>query len=754
MSLTLYTDHYGAAKNGNILPDDGKSYPVTVIDPAGHIQIGEAVWLDNGIQFSYYSGTRIMEISYIKEKCEPKVDLLKRPGSFRPFLISKNPNFKEFEALLDKDCKTHEYFIIGSKIVHEPDRVERFSRELKLPDIIVPLDKKIKIVMGDVQSGKTWSIISLALSYKYDKRMTCFIVIRNSLDDLYQITTRFNDMTKDYFAKNPDDPIFVSLERGKEATEQKIYEAMEDAKPQIFIVMRSTTDIGPVNSMIEQRLFRRYVVIIDEVDDVFSSTDAKCLPCIQTLVDNSRLMWGFSATIMQTLMEKPITRDNVVILPPSAEYRGFNHVNFIKLPKDCKYSVHTPDNLFETDLNLQDYIKGFSKRKPFRNLKHPVIGIVKAGSAIEPNLKAAAYVNKHYSKKITTITYNGAGKYDPITIRGYTLPTNSIAVNNKHSRYIDGVHYIRDISIGDIMNWIRSQGYTRFPRVLIFAGKKADRGITFGGSDYTYGRPWHATEMYLVIPDNSTQATLLQAAGRLCGNHGDDIPLNCYSNGGDEICKAFNLNHELLYRGKLSSDPDSTYDKIIPQIEISRDKCLSRHMTAKKNPKLKKVLDDSIYKNAIDWVAEGRSAFIYDIPLSSGESVEMVRSVPSIQELKEIRVLAEKIRVERIRVKRQEERVDDTVVGNMKKIIDAYKRPDKGRIYFIIKKFRDMLFRDCTLKELHDTVKENTGDKLTIGNHTLWDLDHGKYLIVKHMGRNVYRLDDKVKELCQTGQLD
>ena len=72
-------------------------------------------------------------------------------------------------------------------------------------------------------------------------------------------------------------------------------------------------------------------------------------------------------------------------------------------------------------------------------------------------------------------------------------------------------------------------GMDHLPRICIFSGVLAGRGISYVSSKMRDGKGWHVNGLRIARSNSMNNATLLQAAGRLLGNFNDSVPLKLYS---------------------------------------------------------------------------------------------------------------------------------------------------------------------------------------------------------------------------------
>jgi hypothetical protein len=514
--------------------------------------------------------------------------------------------------VLNRDKKTSYGYLPSDGIYR--DMIEFLQiEEIMTSTFSCTPEKRNKVVKGYVQSKKTWAIISIAMYYLFRYRKSSFIMVRNNTDDFAQIKSRILGVLDYLFVKDSSirkdiESLFTYLDitRGRNATPTELYDSFSGAEPRIYVCMRNSTDLFPLNEMIAQ-VPGDFALIIDEVDDIDNGRDAESQCHLEVLKERAGSIWGVTATPMTSLMKEQIDRGNVHILSRPNCYKDIPNFNFQDLPLEAKYSVKINDDLFKCDPNLVEYLKDFSMTIPYEcpmwKKNHPRISLLRIGAAVEPQIKAAVYISKNHPE-ITAVTYNGSSY--GITLRGRGVPSDSLEGSivrvEKDGTY---THCFMGKHISEIIGILESRGVDIHPRIIILAGKKADRGISFVSSsfaDRTDGLKWHLTELYLVASDSTNQSNLLQIAGRLCGVFNDNIPLTLFSNVGEDIIKAYWVQDELIERARKVQ---GVMKDIIPEIPISKDKCSSRRITSVGvSCSLDKVAEDL---EGWDWELEGKT---------------------------------------------------------------------------------------------------------------------------------------------------
>ena len=444
-----------------------------------------------------------------------------------------------------------------------------------------------KIVKGYVQSKKSWAIITIAIysAFKHGKIPT--IVVRNSIDDFIQIKSRLLNVISQL-------PLKITITRGRS------FQLVEN-EVVINICMRNSTDLRKFNETIKNEDKSRFVSIIDEVDSNENDGGTMSQGDIVQFIEHSGMIWGVSATPLSNLARFKIDKKDILTLSKPMWYKDISTFTFIDIPSSSKCTRFSEDCLLSQDPNIENYISYFSKKEletcTIWNEKHPRISLIRTGTVIAPQLSFAKKINEKYPN-LTIVTYNGI--QEGITLRGKGIDIESVItlLNGKSSTLFDNVHRFKGIHISDVIELLESFGVEMCSHIIIIAGKKADRGISFVSSSFgntDQKLKWHLTEMYLTTSESTTQNNILQISGRLCGVFHDTISLTVITNIGNDIMKAYYSQDELIQR--LEDD--------IQNVPISKDKIVKRKFSSNFTCKLKQV-DDDLLEGGWDWANEGK----------------------------------------------------------------------------------------------------------------------------------------------------
>jgi hypothetical protein len=597
----------------NTIPMDDQKYKVSIYDED---QMVNVLYTQNNGSLAWYikSGKKYFPLFASEPMYDNKHLSFKRETI--TFLKELCPDFSDLRDLIDNDISQN-----NSKADRAVSRQSGTALDLDWNIDTDPISKT-KIIKGCMQSRKTWMIVAMSMYYYLFYKVSVFIVIENKLSSCEQMMLRIRNVFDKYISligakdlQTEFERMFqvLDVKRGKSCGEQEMQEALSGKSPRIFIALRSEYDLCPVNDIIEKSNQVKYALILDESDAIDNGSESWAQDELNYIKDSANIVWNVTATAMTSLMKEYIVSGNVFVMKKPEDYKDLPTFNMIQLDKESESCSDVDDDPFDKDPNLKNYLEDFSKKGIYFDpvwggRRHPVISLVRVGITIEPQLRLAEFIQSNHT--ITCITFNGSG--EGLTLRGHGLPKSPIKIGKNTSILEKEVHNFSDLQIGDAISYLQENGgVDRYPRIVIIAGKMADRGITFGSSNYSEcisqkQVPWHLTEMYYLAAKGTDQPNLLQAAGRLCGVYIDNIPLTLYSNACDDIVKAYHAQEELIDRARKANREEQSMKDIIPTIEMSKEKCSKRRFTSPKVPcRIKKVKDDSIY-GGWDWEAEGR----------------------------------------------------------------------------------------------------------------------------------------------------
>lgn len=507
------------------------------------------------------------------------------------------------------------------------------------------LRDKLFAIAGHIQSGKTaWIIDLIQRIFQRDKSS---VVVLRGLGDAFQFCQRLEEFQDD-MGKAAE---FAHIHSPKRLEVVRMYEDDFDAesmlesltgRPKVLVGIANESQLSPIynafqSAIIPKNVDNSFALFIDE-SDYIDSGDIKTVKhkCLSILKKYALAVFLISATILDNLViEEQIVPKRVKILEPSRSYRGPRQFTVIHTDhskrSSCqckyaykgtselasKYSSKIGDNLLKTDTHLAAIIRRWSKQSifdcEFYKAKHPRIMLVTIGHTIDPQRRLIKELNKTYPD-MTFMMDDGDGIH--LLHSSLTSPiTLSCGVKSK---MIDDIHVFQGVCAGTVLHWLKKNGgYERFHHILITAGTKAGRSISYAckeGINDTLSPNemphWHLSEHRLVLGEKTDSPNVIQKC-RLATTFEDNIPLTLLVSEDDAnaIITSYWTLQDLLNRIKGSDDG---YTKqILENLKINRKKfCKGRHICGTKTAK------DSItyLKNGISGQDEGMDIdkFIYD----------------------------------------------------------------------------------------------------------------------------------------------
>ena len=276
----------------------------------------------------------------------------------------------------------------------------------------------------------------------------------------------------------------------------------------------------------------------------------------------------FTATPQNILVIEPeLYPKGIVLMKECKEYRGVESwiFNIIPPSKNEEYLEYL---LTEIPISFLQTMSRLSLKEPIKRINkfgikdtHPILLMVKfevtndGQKLLLDSLKKDNPVILNEDHKIIVDSGWGGIVMNQLGLRFYhsSLIGQKITINNK--TYYDNLGeflFPKSISIGSLWHWCwENGGVSRFPRLVTFAYKSAEEGITF--SSVWTNNPktcanWHITNIYSRMGTNSAAANIEQSLGRANGNHGDNInpEIDCPLIEKEKLIFGVNLHREQL----------------------------------------------------------------------------------------------------------------------------------------------------------------------------------------------------------------
>lgn len=398
----------------------------------------------------------------------------------------------------------------------------------------------VTVIKGHVQSGKTAAIIALAQK-NYIAGKSCLIIVRNICYDLEQLLGRFSRLKVC--------PAVLDIGNYRQI--------LASDKPIIMLALANFHQLGKYINALQENVFlyKNTTVIIDEADHIDTYRNTLAAQCVLDIKDLAYKVYMVSATVMDTVLQETIMPTNILYLDTPSNYKGIDYVQWCELTESVNRSAA---DIFEADPNIPEYLEEFVQLPlEYSNVhakKHPVLHLLKFSRLKLSMEKIQDYCRNVYTRDITSIVMNSNG------IRFFYFSLEAPITIGRHVIHIghDGYYHLpKKLHITNVIKYLKTIGYKKFPRILIIAGDMAGRSITFSSDDHAEKTlVWHLTGMYLTVGKKCSQPELLQSL-RTCCRADDDIPIKIYTlpETRQAIEKAFLLQEEYLARASVKDVP-------------------------------------------------------------------------------------------------------------------------------------------------------------------------------------------------------
>ena len=469
---------------------------------------------------------------------------------------------------------------------------------------VLALDKRYFLVYGKCQSGKTRFMQDVVFSHVLFNKCAAIVILRNCVGDSRQLQKRCDEYRLIYekWTKMNDPDLkgeglnFVYANTESKAKE--LQKALSGKKPSLIIVIANSTQMTRVKKAITDTKNPRYVVAIDEADQVAYGEQATSFRSIlqEDILPHAGRVYGVTATSFDMVFtEEKIDTASIILLERSEMYKGLRQIELRGL-REIAVPANNTHDWFDNDGNVIPVLSHLGELDcwknprdnicdPSYNPEHPTITIIKNTHLNASQDKLLRHITSN--TKLTMwagLIYNGQGitVYHPqsslLQKMGGKSPCSRKWPDNKK---VKNTLFFRGVGISDGLEYLRQldiillgRGMSRVTHIAVIAGDLADRGISFVSSGYH----WHPTSMYYVPSAGATVSHIIQAAGRLCGNFNDNIPLQLFapSETLEDLNRGINLQEDILERVKRKVT--GSVVNIIKDMEISEAKIPYRDM--------------------------------------------------------------------------------------------------------------------------------------------------------------------------------
>ena len=396
--------------------------------------------------------------------------------------------------------------------------------------------KQYIAIKGHVQSGKTNFMLCTSLLMIWHG-ISMVIVTRNLQSDAKQLLSRWEELKQSASE-------YVKVKIVKSSTSKQNINGTA-----LYICLGNNTSLERIRKLTSTSPF---MICLDEVDLMDMGKNTCRQEQLTLLKHNSMCIYGISATMMDPLAKESILPKHIFLLKPTEDYKGIKDISFQPLHMPSSFISSIQGNILEENHDLMPFLQDFSKRIP---QLYPIIGLVNVCRTIQPYLELQKHITEDI-KGILTMVYHAKG----ITL-GY-----------------EGKIEHRNETISELLSWLKHNGgVDRFPRIIIFSGDLAGRGLSFTDMEYE----WHLHVLYLIVSSSTDEPELIQKI-RLCGRYKHDVPLQLYTTTDTyrDLIKAYYRQEEIIT--SLCSKQESSEmecKKMIENMSLSKEKFTKRKMT-------------------------------------------------------------------------------------------------------------------------------------------------------------------------------
>jgi hypothetical protein len=422
---------------------------------------------------------------------------------------------------------------------------------------ILPLDDKYFLIIGEMQEGKTKRIQCICLAHVVHTPCSVLVLLDNSVDGSTQIKDRSETFVEEHraFAEGEGQTIeYLYVGKSKE---EKLVDAFSGKTKKMIVGLANVHQMKKITKALEQVDTPKFACCIDEADAIVCGDEGAAFRAlIPKVLEKAGRVYAVTATSFDLLFtQEQIDSANVIVIQPSDIYKGIRQIQKHDL-SDKAVAANGRNPLWENDYQLQDYLSFYADKnvygkqfRPSSSQPMPIITLIKNSHLNSKQEELAQLIQQDdvLGKTWSTVIYNGKGvtiSHPGVTqmeIKGVTISHPGVTqmeikgVTISHpgvtQMEIKGVKGVKkengfsfpSLSVKHALQYfydLREQG-GHVSHIAMISGDLADRGISFVSENYK----WHINHMYYIPARSASVSSLLQAAGRLCGNFDDDVPL-------------------------------------------------------------------------------------------------------------------------------------------------------------------------------------------------------------------------------------
>jgi hypothetical protein len=295
----------------------------------------------------------------------------------------------------------------------------------------------------------------------------------------------------------------------------------------------------------------------------------------------------------------------VVFACSRQDYRGFEECDFrILCENDDEYVIGEGKDSYSLSKQKLKILAEITKMGPkerirTKNLKPGIKGIDKVPhivldvtESVNKNQNAILNSFKHDTLVVSEdhqtiidgnpvcITQNQFGPHLFChSLRGQTIKIGKTTL--KDDLGIGEFVFPKSIEIHEILQWLAiNGGADKYPVIIIIAYKSAEEGMTFStsyNSDPMLDFNWHVTEMIVFFGKATPASRAVQRAGRMTGNHGDNIRpiIYCTEKDKKKILRGYTLGLQVLeeiYSAARKTGDDISVMEVMQNIKIFKNR--------------------------------------------------------------------------------------------------------------------------------------------------------------------------------------
>ncbi len=556
-----------------------------------------------------------------------------------------------------------------------------------------PDEDKLYTIDGDIQAGKTKTMVAYALA-SILRRRKAVIIVRNFTEDAHQLVSSIRNIITN---------IELNLDSEKLCKVLDINHVQEWASSEqshILVVMANVSQLAKfVKYRIEYET--KYSLYVDEADALMNTLMVKnkinVYDLMQDIYKHSNIAFFISATHYLNWFRKGTNANRMISVKKHPDYKGIEHLEHVCLPKIIKQK---DDSIFVKSPYLSYVLDTLTHRELYNN--HPTVLLTKCSHLVVHQEEFVRTISNHEAWKLNwvAIAYNGTGitlyhdsfrGLKELSIDGVPGQPSDVQIQN-------GVFQFKNLGIMQALSYLYNNGgLKKYPRVAISAGNLASRCINFMDNQYM----WHITDEYVDPSETALCVDLIQSL-RICGIHKNATPLKLWStqNVYDNITKTHtNVKQFTLNAGE--KNPETDYVDILEKVKIHTGKLGDRKICKVRAP----------YKRVKNTKEDNTDSFT-----GTSTDTETSDSNPKTD-------------------------IQNYEVNGLKNVKQAYDN-QTGIVYKIIKMFIDNDFVSLSKQELDKCGNNNT---IMISNYTEWD-SHNKRKIIEQTLSGKYKLTNQIVE--------